>query len=65
VARPELEARDLMMVIVMALATVHPGDCEGADRRRYRALLVDGLRPSPTTLPPPSAHDFSGSSCEQ
>jgi hypothetical protein len=26
----------------------------GADRRRYLALLLDGLRPAPTTLPPPS-----------
>jgi AcrR family transcriptional regulator len=52
--RPELKPRDLAAVTVMALATVHPGDPDGADRRRYLALLIDGLRPSPTTLPPPS-----------
>lgn len=52
--RAELEARDLAAVVVMALATVHPGDPDGADRRRYLALLLDGLRPASTTLPPPS-----------
>jgi AcrR family transcriptional regulator len=52
--RPELEARDLAAVVVMALATAHSGDAAGADRRRYLALLIDGLRPAPTTLPPPS-----------
>jgi AcrR family transcriptional regulator len=52
--RPELEARDLAAVVVMALATVHPADPDGADRRRYLALLIDGLRPAPATLPPPS-----------
>jgi AcrR family transcriptional regulator len=52
--RPELLPRDLAAVTVMALATVHPGDPDGADRRRYLALLIDGLRPSLTTLPPPS-----------
>lgn len=53
--RPELEARDLAAVIVMALATVHAGDPGGSDRRRYLALLVDGLRPSTTTLPASSS----------
>ncbi|MDT7612659.1 MAG: hypothetical protein QOF00_106 [Pseudonocardiales bacterium] len=52
--RPELVARDLAAVVVMALATVHDRDPVGADRRRYLALLLDGLRPAPTTLPPPS-----------
>jgi AcrR family transcriptional regulator len=52
--RPELLARDLAAVVVMALATVHADDPAGADRRRYLALLVDGLRPAPGTLPPPS-----------
>lgn len=47
VVRPELRARDLAAVVVMALAT-------GADRRRYLALLLDGLRPAPGVLPPPS-----------
>jgi AcrR family transcriptional regulator len=57
--RSELEARDLAAVVVMALATVHPGDPDGADRRRYLALLVDGLRPAPTTLPAPSVHSHA------
>jgi hypothetical protein len=61
VARPELLPRDLTAIIVMNLATVHPGDPGdpgGADRKRYLALLLDGLRPSPTTLPPPSPDEF-------
>ncbi|MET8170487.1 TetR/AcrR family transcriptional regulator [Streptomyces sp. NPDC005329] len=58
--RPELEVRDLVAVIIMTMATAHPGDPDGADRRRYLALLADGLRPAPTTLPPPSSHDLSG-----
>ncbi|MBN6056519.1 TetR/AcrR family transcriptional regulator, partial [Nonomuraea sp. RK-328] len=61
VVRPELEVRDLAAVIVMALAAVHPGDPHGADRKRNLALLVDGLRASPTTLPPPSSHRLGGS----
>jgi AcrR family transcriptional regulator len=54
VVRPELEGRDLTAVVVMALATVRPEDPDGADRRRYLALLLDGLRPARTVLPPPS-----------
>ncbi len=54
VVRPELRARDLAAVVVMTLATVHDRDPEGADRRRYLALLTDGLRPAPGVLPPPS-----------
>ncbi|GAA3041051.1 helix-turn-helix domain-containing protein [Streptosporangium longisporum] len=50
--RPELQGRDLAAVVVMALATAHPGDPEGAGPRRYLALLVDGLRPAPAPLPP-------------
>lgn len=57
--RPELEARDLAAVVVMALATIHPGDPRGADRRRYLALLVDGLRPAASTLPPPSTYEVT------
>ncbi len=53
--RPELVPRDLAAVVVMALATVHDGDPDGADRRRYLALLLDGLRPAPAPLPPPSS----------
>lgn len=60
VVRPELEVRDLAAVIVMTLSTVHPADPEGVDRRRYLALLLDGLRPSPDALPPPSTHDMPG-----
>ncbi|WP_406691605.1 helix-turn-helix domain-containing protein [Saccharopolyspora sp. ID03-671] len=55
VVRPELEVRDLAAVIFMVLSTVHPDDPEGRDRRRYLALLIDGLRPSQDVLPPPSA----------
>lgn len=58
--RPELEVRDLVAVIVMTMATVHPDDPHGADRRRYLALLAEGLRPSPATLPPPSSHEVPG-----
>jgi AcrR family transcriptional regulator len=60
VVRPELEGRDLAAVVVMALATVHSGDPAGADRRRYLALLIDGLRAAPATLPPPSTHRLRG-----
>jgi len=52
--RPELGPRDLAAVVVMAIATVHPDDPAGADRHRYLALLIDGLRPSPTRLPAPA-----------
>ncbi|MET9080730.1 TetR/AcrR family transcriptional regulator [Streptomyces sp. NPDC004237] len=58
--RPELEVRDLVAVIIMAMTTAHPGDPQGADRRRYLALLTDGLRPSPTRLPPPLSHEVRG-----
>ncbi|MFI0822014.1 TetR/AcrR family transcriptional regulator [Streptomyces sp. NPDC021098] len=60
--RPELQVRDLVAVIAMTMATAHPGDRDGADRRRYLALLADGLRPSATTLPPPSSHEVPGPS---
>jgi AcrR family transcriptional regulator len=55
--RPELLARDLAAVVVMSLATVHDRDPDGADRRRYLALLLDGLRPAPRVLPPPSCQE--------
>jgi AcrR family transcriptional regulator len=58
VVRPELQPRDLNAITFMNLSTVHPGDPDGNDRRRYLALLIDGLRPSPTTLPPPSPHSY-------
>jgi AcrR family transcriptional regulator len=58
VVRPELLPRDLNAITFMNLATAHPGDPDGADRKRYLAMVIDGLRPSPTTLPPPSPNDF-------
>lgn len=54
VVRPELTVRDLSAVMVMAMATVHDCDPDGADRRRYLALLIDGLRPGGDPLPPPA-----------
>ncbi|PWW54137.1 TetR/AcrR family transcriptional regulator [Actinokineospora spheciospongiae] len=56
-ARPDLLVRDLAAIVVMALATTHPGDPDGLDRRRYLALLLDGARPGtrpPQPLPPPA-----------
>ncbi|MFI7148934.1 TetR/AcrR family transcriptional regulator [Nonomuraea sp. NPDC050022] len=63
--RDDLLVRDLAAIVVMALATtVHHGadsvrhgtDADdGADRRRYLALLLDGTRPSAVPLPRPSA----------
>jgi hypothetical protein len=41
-------------MLVMALAVVHEHDPDGADRRRYLALLLDGLRPGAAALPEPS-----------
>ena len=64
VVRPELEVRDLAAVIVMVLATVRPNDPDGADRRRYLALVVEGLRVSPTTLPPSSQQVPGSAVCE-
>lgn len=49
VVRPELTARDLAMVVLMALAVARHGSAE--DRRRYLALLLDGLRPGHPRLP--------------
>jgi AcrR family transcriptional regulator len=54
VVRPELTVRDLSAVLVMAMAVARHGDPGGADRRRYLALLTDGLRPGPSPLPPGS-----------
>lgn len=58
VVRAELLSRDLAAVIVMALATARHGQPDSPDLRRYLALLLDGLRPASTTLPPPSAGNF-------
>lgn len=53
--RPELTARDLSALLVMALAVAEgaegAGDTTGEDRRRYLALLLDGLRPGHPPLP--------------
>ncbi|MET0188908.1 MAG: helix-turn-helix domain-containing protein [Pseudonocardia sediminis] len=51
VVRPELTVRDLSAVLVMVMATVHAGDPGGDDRRRYLALVLDGLRPGRERLP--------------
>lgn len=48
VVRPELAARDLAAVVVMALAVT---DAEEDGRGRALALLLDGLRPGPPPLP--------------
>jgi AcrR family transcriptional regulator len=53
VVRPELTVRDLSAVLIMAITIARHGDPGGADRRRYLALLADGLRPAPEPLPPP------------
>jgi AcrR family transcriptional regulator len=58
--RPELQARDLAAVVVMTLATAKRGEPGGANLRRYFALLLDGLRPAPTALPPLSPDTTSG-----
>lgn len=51
--RDELTARDVAAVVLMALAVTYAGDGERpAERRRYLALLLDGMRPAPTPLPP-------------
>jgi hypothetical protein len=58
--RPELTVRDLAAVLLMGLATVRADAPGGDDRYRYLALLFDGLRPGPTTLPPSTACPVSG-----
>lgn len=58
VVREELTTRDLSAVLVMAMAVSASSDDDGpgpaADRRRYLALLLDGLRPGRPPLPEPS-----------
>lgn len=56
VVRSDLLARDLAAVITMTLAVRHRGDPHHNDGERYLALLLLGLRPNTTPLPPP-AHD--------
>jgi AcrR family transcriptional regulator len=53
--RLDVGLRDLAAMLVMALAVVHENDPDGADGRRYLALLLDGLRPGAKPLPAPSA----------
>ena len=57
VVRDELTARDVAAVVVMALAVAYAGGsgrgpAGHAERRRYLALLLDGMRPAPHPLPP-------------
>ncbi|WP_431917979.1 TetR/AcrR family transcriptional regulator [Nonomuraea jabiensis] len=52
VVRPELQARDVVAIIAMTMATVRLGEPAGAGHKRYFALLTEGLRPSSVTLPP-------------
>ncbi|MEV4365014.1 helix-turn-helix domain-containing protein [Nonomuraea sp. NPDC049625] len=52
--RHDLIVRDLAAILVMALATMHSGDPECGDLRRYLALLLSSLRPSDDELPAPS-----------
>jgi AcrR family transcriptional regulator len=56
--RPDVTLRDLAAVLVMVLAVTHDKDLDGADRRRYLALLLDGLRPGAPPLPPPSPAEW-------
>jgi AcrR family transcriptional regulator len=58
--RGDLVVRDLAAVVVMALATVHPGDPDGADVRRYLALLLAGIQAPGPALPPPACGGFGG-----
>ncbi|SDC68201.1 TetR/AcrR family transcriptional regulator [Actinokineospora iranica] len=50
--RPDLVVRDLAAILVMALSTTRMADSATAGRRRYLAILFDGIRPSPRPLPP-------------
>jgi AcrR family transcriptional regulator len=52
--RLDATPRDLAAMLVMALSVDHDSDPDGADRRRYLALLLDGLRPGAPALPAPS-----------
>ncbi|MCO1660659.1 TetR/AcrR family transcriptional regulator [Pseudonocardia humida] len=52
--RTDVALRDVAAVLVMVLAVVRDGDPDGADRRRYLSLLLDGLRPGAPALPPPA-----------
>lgn len=56
--RGDLVVRDLAALVVMALATVRRDDPGGADVRRYLALLLDGIRATGPTLPPPARGGF-------
>jgi AcrR family transcriptional regulator len=53
--RNDLVVRDLAAVVVMGLSVAHTDDPGGADRRRYLALLLAGMRPSEERLPPPAS----------
>lgn len=57
-ARADLVGRDLAAVLVMALAGARAVD--SADRRRYLALLMAGMRPSAEPLPAPGHGGLRG-----
>lgn len=57
--RGDVTVRDLAALVTMTLCTVHAGDPDGLDRRRYLTLLLDGLRPGAPTLPPPAYPGFA------
>src|SRR3954447_4621805 len=52
--RLDVGVRDLAAMLVMALAVGHEHEPDGADRHRYLALLLDGVRPGAAPLPAPS-----------
>ncbi|PRX67721.1 TetR family transcriptional regulator [Nonomuraea fuscirosea] len=56
--RDDVSVRDLAAIVIMALATAHPGDPGQHDPRRYLALLLSSLRPSADRLPAPSGQHF-------
>ncbi|MEO3868702.1 TetR/AcrR family transcriptional regulator [Nonomuraea sp. B12E4] len=58
--RADVIVRDLAAIVVMALATLRPGDRAHADPCRYLALLLSGLRPSAEKLPAPAASKSHG-----
>lgn len=58
--RDDLVVRDLAAIVVMALAIARRDDPDGADVRRYLALLLDGIRTNGPRLPPPARDVLGG-----
>ncbi|MEU8362455.1 helix-turn-helix domain-containing protein [Nonomuraea sp. NPDC048882] len=56
--RDDVSVRDLAAIVIMALATAHPGDPDQRDPRRYLTLLLSSLRPTDDRLPEPSWQHF-------